>query len=83
MSIGIRACAVVHPDVRWSSIEGHYLGGGPSLLNHACYEHSNAQMDFDDDYEVISIEDIEIGTAILIAYDKCHEISRHLTHTRI
>ena len=79
--IGVRARAAVHPDVRWSSIDDHYLGGGPSLLNHACYEHSNALMDFDNDYEVISIDDIEIGTAIWIAYDHCQEIyaSRQLT----
>ena len=79
--IGVRACAVVHPDVRWSSIEGQYFGGGPPLLNHACYEHSNALMDFDNDYEVISIDDIEIGTAIWISYDNCQEIfaSRQLT----
>ena len=69
--IGIRSRDSVPFGVRWSTTEGRYLGGGPSLLNHACVRHANALIEYDNGNIVLAIEDIEIFTPVRIVYDDC------------
>ena len=69
--IGARSRDSVPLGVRWSTTEGYYLGGGPSLLNHACIQHANALIEYDHDDVVLAIEDIDMSSPIRIVYDDC------------
>ena len=45
--IGKRSRKIFDKGVRWSTMDNYYIGGGPSLLNHACSMHANVMIDYD------------------------------------
>ena len=44
--IGKRSRHIHQINSRWSTIENVYIGGGMSLINHACEKHANVFIDF-------------------------------------
>ena len=76
--IGARSRQIYDHGVRWSTLENSYFGGGPSLINHACREHANVEVDYSDG-TVIAIANILCGEALRADYGEDVSI---LLHTR-
>ena len=76
--IGARSRRIYDLGVRWSTLENSYFGGGPSLINHACRDHANVEIDYFDG-TVIAIDNILCGDALRADYGEDVGI---LFHTR-